>query len=560
MASGEEARSRQPVALATSPDGSRLFIANRRSGSLSVVDLKESGVVAEFDVARRLADLATLPDGRLLAVDPEGDALLVLKVGETSVEVETRFPVAADPSSVLVAPDGSSCVVASTASHRLSVIALPVDERTKVTPRLARSIALPFAPRLLAWADPGSRLVAADAFGGRIALVDPAVDRPESIRSIPAHNIRGLARTPDGRALVVAHQTLNKLARTSFEDVHWGSLLGNHLRILSLSAVLDPQGDLLRGSKLIDLGRTGRAAGDPGALAIDNQGRLAVALAGIHEVALIADPSSSQARRIAVGQGPSAVLPSADGSHLYITDSLDDSISVVDVKTASRVRTIPLGPRPDLDAAERGARLFADARLSHDGWMSCQSCHTDGQSNALMVDTLADGGFGAPKRVTSLLGVGATGPWTWLGTTDRLEDQVRKSIETTMRGKPPTSQQVEDLTAYLRSLPPPRSMPREGEGESLKRGRAVFQARKCAECHASPEYTSEGTFDVGMVDEVGHRKFNPPSLRGVGDRAPYLHDGRAGSLADVFLRHRHPRDSSWSRDEVADLSAFLETL
>ena len=411
---------------------------------------------------------------------------------------------------------------------------------------------------MLTWAEPGSKLVAIDAFDGRIAVVDPLAGAVESVRAIPAHNIRGAARTLDGRSLVVAHQTLNKLARSSFEDVHWGSLLNNHLRVLSLAAVLDPRADILRGSRLLDLGRTGRAAGDPGAIGFDRRGGVAVALGGVQEVALLADASSSAARRVPVGQGPSAVLVSGDGTLVYVADGLDDSITVVDVASASRLRTIPLGPRRDLDPAGRGERLFLDARISHDGWMSCASCHADGQGVGLAVDTLSDGGFGAPKRVTSLLGVGSTPPWTWLGTVDRLEDQVRKSVETTMRGRPPTPEQVDDLTAYLRSLPPPR--PTAMVGEAVERGRRAFEARRCAECHAPPAYTAEGTFDVGLVDEVGHRKFNPPSLRGVAARAPYLHDGRASSLPDVFLKHGHPRGSSWTDGEAEDLSAFLRTL
>ena len=556
----KEARLRQPVALAASPDGARLFAANRRSGSLSVIDLKGGRVLAEHDVGRGLADLAPLPDGRLLAVDREGDALLILKVVDETVTVESRLQVARDPASILVAPDGSRCVIASTASHQLSVITLTSDRDHRLAPGPARTIPLPFAPRLMAWAEPGSRLVACDAFGGRIAVVDPGHDAPESVRSIPAHNIRGVARTPDGRSLVVAHQTLNRLARTSFEDVHWGSLLGNHLRVLSLGAVLSPDADLLKGSRIVDLGRTGRAGGDPGAIAFDRQGRMAVALAGVHEVALIPDSTSYHAQRVPVGHSPAAVLPTPDGAGLYVADSLDDTISLVDISTGSRLQAIPLGPRPDLGPVERGERLFADARLSHDGWMSCQSCHTDGHTNGLGVDTLSDGGFGAPKLVTSLLGVGATAPWTWLGTTDRLDDQVRKSIETTMRGRPPSPSQVEDLTAYLRSLRAPRVIKAEGTDEAVDRGREVFRSRKCAECHAPPEYTTEGRFDVGLIDEVGHRKFNPPSLRGVRDRSPFLHDGRASSLTDVFLKHRHPKESGWSTTEVEDLVAFLKTL
>ena len=72
-------------------------------------------------------------------------------------------------------------------------------------------------------------------------------------------------------------------------------------------------------------------------------------------------------------------------------------------------------------------------------------------------------------------------------------------------------------------------------------GRRVFEQRKCAACHVAPEYTSSGRYDVGLKDEVGHHEFNPPSLRGVSNRDSFLHDGRAGSLEDVFLKEKHPR-------------------
>ena len=92
------------------------------------------------------------------------------------------------------------------------------------------------------------------------------------------------------------------------------------------------------------------------------------------------------------------------------------------------------------------------------------------------------------------------------------------------------------------------------------RGREVFLARKCAACHAPPEYTSPERFDVGLSDEVGNRRFNPPSLRGVSRREPLLHDGRASTLEDLFRRDRHPRDSVLSTQEIGDLVAFLRTL
>src|SRR5262245_34480971 len=69
-------RVRQPVALVVADGGRTVLVANRRSGSLSVIDAATRGVVAEHEVGRGLADLAVLPDGRhLLVVDQAANEL-----------------------------------------------------------------------------------------------------------------------------------------------------------------------------------------------------------------------------------------------------------------------------------------------------------------------------------------------------------------------------------------------------------------------------------------------------------------------------------------------------
>ncbi len=392
---------------------------------------------------------------------------------------------------------------------------------------------------------------------------DPFRRAIESVRSLPAHNIRGMIFSPDGRTLLITHQVLNRLAQTTFDDVHWGQLIRNHLRVLRVESLLKagPDSAMLDGGRLLELGDVGYAAGDPGAIAFDHRGNLIVALEGMDEVAIAAGVDQGP-RRVVVGRRPSAVACSPDGEFAYVADSLDDTISVVAIATGQRPATIALGPRPELSAADRGERLFSSARVSHDGWMSCQSCHTDGHTNNLLSDTLGDGSYGAPKRVPTLLGVAATGPWTWTGSMGRLEDQVRKSIATTMHGTKPTDAQVADLTAYLGTLAPPspESWMSRADDPASARGKAVFQARKCASCHEPPEYTTPQKVDVGLVDEVGNREFNPPSLRAVSRRDAFFHDGRARSLREVFARERHPRGLELSAREIDDLVAFLGTL
>ncbi len=161
---------------------------------------------------------------------------------------------------------------------------------------------------------------------------------------------------------MLTHQVLNRLAQTTFDDVHWGQLIRNHLRVLRVESLLAAGSDsaLLDGGRLFDLGDVGYAAGDPGAVAFDRRGRVIVALEGMDEVAIAAGVDQGRSR-VVVGRRPSAVAVSPDGEFVYIADSLDDTISVVATATGQRPATISLGPRPEPTAADRGERLFSSA-------------------------------------------------------------------------------------------------------------------------------------------------------------------------------------------------------
>jgi YVTN family beta-propeller protein len=253
------------------------------------------------------------------------------------------------------------------------------------------------------------------------------------------------------------------------------------------------------------------------------------------------------------------VALSPDGGRAYVANTHADTVSVLDLKAHKVGAAVALGPERALSTAERGELLFYDARLSHDGWFSCHSCHTDGHSNGLLADTLGDGSHGTPKRVLSLLGVKDTGPWGWNGSVRTLEAQVQKTIETTMRRPRLSAAQEGELVAYLRTLVPPAPLGKK-EGAAVRRGQQVFERQRCGSCHEAPAYTKGLTYDVGLRDEANNRAFNPPSLRGVSQAGPFFHDGRAATLADVFTRHRHQLQGELGTKELNDLLAFLESL
>jgi YVTN family beta-propeller protein len=545
---------RRPVALALADDGKWLFVANRDSGTISVIDPAEARAVAEVPAGRKLADLAIAPDGRrLLAVDVDAGELLIFVRDGSKLQTPRRVKTSPAPVSVRIAPDGSRCTVASLWSWRLGVFTL--DE----TPHDVTTIDLPFAPREQLWLPGGKRLLVADAFAGRLAVVDAEHGVVESVRRLPAHNIRGLALSADGKRVLVAHQILHPMGTATRDDIHWGNLLTNNLRSLLLANVLNPKADLLAASELSYFGEAGHGTADPGGVAVASGGNVLVPLAGVAEVAY---GDGHGWRYATVGARPAAVVASPDGQRAIVANTFGDSISIVNLKEATATE-IPLGARRQLTAAERGEVLFHDARLAHDGWLSCQSCHTDGHTNGLLADTLGDGTYGTPKRVLSLRGVADTGPWAWNGSMTTLEAQVRKSIETTMHGKKPSDDQVRDLTAYLKTLPPPPSRDRLRGGiddEAARRGREIFAKHACANCHVPSSYTSGKTYDVGLADEQGLKQFNPPSLRGISQGGPYFHDSRATTLADVFAKHRHQLKGDLGKMDLDDLLSFLKSL
>ncbi|QEH35021.1 Di-heme cytochrome c peroxidase [Aquisphaera giovannonii] len=550
------ARARRPVALALSGDGAALLVANGRSGTISEIDVPSATRVAEHPVARALGDLAPLGDGlRFAAVDPEAGELLLLEHRAGRLAVKARLGVGPDPIRVAILPGGQACAVASRWGRRLAIVDIGPGGGEGAL-RLRRSIDLLFPPREVLPLREGKALLVADAFGGRLAVVDPAGGTIASVREVPGHNLRGLAIADGGAAVVLARQLSSRLATSSFDDVHWGDLMKNQVLSLRADAILDPAADILRGSSSRDLDEVGHAAGDPEDLAIDPKGRIVVALAGVGEVAVLGDRASPIVR-VPAGTRPSAVVVDSRRDLAFVADVEEDSVAIVPLGGGAG-RVASLGPRPGPTAIERGERLFNSARLSHHGWMSCRSCHAEGHTGGFAVDTFGDKSYGAPKLVPSLLGAGATGPWGWLGNFGTLEDQARFSIETTMRGKPLDDGDVADLAAYVRSLrpPPPPAAPRE----AADRGALVFRSKKCANCHAGEALTSDGVKDVGLVDDVGNRAFNPPSLRGVAQRTRFLHDGRAGSLEAVFSEHKHPPGVSLADSELHDLLAHLRTL
>lgn len=554
-----------PVAILWGPDN-RIHVALRDGRAVAAIDLKTRTIVDQWPLGFRPASLARDADGATLIVGGEDGELAALDLRSRAVR---RFEPGRGPTMVLPWP-GRKVLAGSRWDDAVRL----VDLQSGAT---LASHQLPFPPgALTARAD--GRAIVADAFGSRLAVLRPGEAGSERFASLDGVNLHGLAISGDGRELLVAHSAQHGPVPVSESNVDWGVILSTRLaaiQLVDLDRDRSPVEPVPR--RRITLDGSGNGAADPSALAVSKDGtKLVIAAAGAHQLLIVDRTTGAKGSNpegpfplgdaqlveaIEVGLNPVGLAFDPTGAFVASADAMSDTVSIVRLDGPSLEASVAIGPAdPTRDAVARGEAAFRDGRRSLDRWMSCASCHKDGHTNGLNFDTLGDANFGAPKNTPTLLGVGPTAPFTWTGRFGSLSEQVHQSFLTSLRSKDVDSGAVADVTAYLESLapPPPR---RSADDPAALRGGDLFRSRRCDTCHRPPTDSITATRSVGTDDGVGgHTRFNPPALLGVARTAPYLHDGRAATLADLLNGHHPGSADPPDRDERDDLAAFLESL
>jgi YVTN family beta-propeller protein len=577
---------RSPIALALSSDGSRLLTANQTAGTVSLLDATAGRVLHEVPTGEKPAGVALSRDGRRGAVTHwYGYDLAVLEIKGDRIAVAGRVEVGPEPRGVAISADGAVAYVAVGVSNE--VVRVDLDAR-KVTGRLA----VGREPRGVALSPDGSRLLVGNARSGDVSWVDVKKWAIERTIPIDADNLRQVAVAADGKTGYAAHMKNRKFATTR-NNIDLGWVLGQRLT----QVALDGSSPTYR---TLSLDPRGKAASDAHGVAVNKDGKLlAVSLGGTHEVMIFRtdgkrfpwrDESArdllpaellkgdGRFRRVALGGRPTEMAFAPDGKTLYVANYLADAIQVVDADEAKLVRTIPLGGPKTPSLARRGEMLFHDATRSFNQWYSCNTCHSDGHTNGLDFDTLNDGRqdlstfhIKSRKKVPTLRRVTHTGPWTWHGWQDSLDDAMIESFTKSMQGPRPSKDDVKALVAFLDTLEYPKNPYRQPDGSltpAAKRGQDVFRSAKaaCSTCHNGPEFTDGKLHNAGLEEpDDAYKGYNPPSLRGVYDKDPYLHDGRSKTLREALTGPHSPDtvaggSGELSDRELDDLIAYLKSL
>ena len=318
-----------------------------------------------------------------------------------------------------------------------------------------------------------------------------------------------------------------------------------------------------------------------------------VTLQGNNEVALYDDfslrsgGSKTTRWRLPAGLSPQGQVFDPATNKLFVSNFMTRDLSVLDLNAFISQGTRSVADlRTSMVAAEKlppnillGKQLFYNASvldaqgievMSRGTYVSCATCHNDGGQDGRVWDFTQRGeGLRNTIDLRGRVGLGH-GNVHWSGNFDEIQDfennirfhqggigLISAATISTPLGTPKAglSGELDALAAYVGSLNRdtlPKSPFRGPDGAltaAAVAGRAVFESQSCTACHSGSQLT-DSTGGIGVaptLHDVGTLRtssgqrlgvslpgIDTPTLAGLHSTAPYLHDGSARTLDDVF--------------------------
>jgi DNA-binding beta-propeller fold protein YncE len=531
-----------PRTLAQAPDGS-IWIANQGSATLSVLNPTTGALLATIALPRASRPYAVAFDPARAAayVTLEGTGKL-LKLSPSTRTITGTLDVGPTPRGIAISPDSRRVLVTrwiSPTDHGV------VTEVRTDTFAIARQFAL---------------------------AMDPALDTEVNGRGVP-NALTSITISPDGAQAWVPSKKDN-VVRGLVRD---GNPLSFENTVRTIASQIDLAANQETLAKRIDFNDGSMAS----AVKFSRLGDLAfIALEGTNVIAVRDAVTNSALTVLETGLAPQGLALSPDGNRVYTQDFMSRTISVYDIRgilsgsdfAEKKLATIKAVAVETLSAQVlKGKQIFYNAndrRMSRDGYISCVACHMDGGSDERVWDfTNLGEGF---RNTTTLLGRRGTGHGRvhWSANFDEIQDfehairdgfsglgfMTDAAFNTGTRNTPlgtpkaGVSADLDALAAYVSSLAEIPASPERAADSTLttdaRAGKALFGQLDCASCHSGRDFTDSA---AGILHDVGTLKassgkrlgqlltgIDTPSLRGIWNTAPYLHDGSAATLMDVI--------------------------
>ncbi len=582
-----------PDDLVLSPDGTRLYAVLSGTGEVAAIDTARRAIAGRTAVGKVPRGIAITPDGaRLYVTNSWSDT--VSEIDAATLTPRRTLPAGFEPTGI--AFSGGALYVANRLSNDVTVVDLASGAITRhlISAR-------------------GASYAAASADGARI-YVTHIYPIPGKFRTPPRSEIAEIdARTqvvtdriPLPDAAGVFHVALSRDGRLGLATllrphnlvplahVEHGWAFGDSLAVFGadIGGVVQLPLDFIEDYFSLPFGvaispdkkRAYVSASGSDEVEVIDLAHLVAAARSPNAARLAGDLSAASryvVARIPVGRNPRSVALSADGATLWVANRLDDSISIIDTARLAVTGSVALGGPATLTPQRRGERLFYSSAVSFGHSFGCANCHLDSTFDGLNWDLEPDG-FGVDiVDNRALEDIGDTSPFKWNGQNPDLETECGPRTERFFfRSQGIRGDDLEDLVSYIKAIPLRPNRYRAPDGEltpAQERGKAIFlrttrkdgtpipEGLQCFVCHSGKYYTNQLVADVGTGKPTDRSPLvDTPELTNVVNSAPYLHDGSAGTLEEIWTvfnpKDQHGVTNDLVKDELNDLIEYLKTL
>lgn len=589
-----------PVNLAVSDDGKYLYVVAEEGNALLVVNTDKNKVTEKIKVGTRPHSVVLGRDGETAFVTNQwSDNVSVVDLG--SYGVRDTYKTGGGPAGLALSSDNKFLYVANSFSSDLSVIDIstgrelnrlttgnnpagvqPAADGNKIYITSRRTLSKPFG----------------DTIRCELTVLNDTKRRVEERRDITsAYLMENVAFTPSGDlALMTLVRPKNNVPTIQIER---GWMMTEGIGIIEQ----DPPGRTIQ--LLLDEPNSFYA--DPYDIVITPDGKKAfVSHSGVNCISVIdieavreiikgttdkmldiyADYLGLSSRfvikRIQTGANPKGLALSPDGRILYVAERLQDRIGIISTETLETTGSIDLGGPGRITMARHGRQLLNNAGHTFQNQYSCYTCHPDEHEDGLVYNMASKDMGRNITNTQSLRNIGKTSPYKWNGKnlTVFRQDGVRFSTVLT-RTEAFNSRDLDALSSYIMTgiANPPnlRYNPTGILTESQKRGKAIFErthnnrgieipeANRCVTCHPAPYFTNRKMVDVGTLAVTDDSiLFDTPHLNNVFASPPYLHDGRAASLEEIWTVYgkteQHGSVNDLNKTQLNDLVDYLKSL
>ncbi|MGB9926845.1 MAG: PKD domain-containing protein [Methanosarcina sp.] len=197
-----------PLGIALSPDGTRAYITNsnyKDRGTVSVIDTARNKVIATIDIGYKYGPcgIAVTPDGKKLFV-ADRDINGVSVIDTATNTVTATISVGIGPLGVAASPDGKKVYVANRYSNDISVI--DTDTNTVIS-----TVKVGLGPCGVAVNQAGTKIYVANCESNAVSVIDATTNTVAA--TIPVGKWpMGIALSPDGTKAYVTNERSNNVS------------------------------------------------------------------------------------------------------------------------------------------------------------------------------------------------------------------------------------------------------------------------------------------------------------------------------------------------------------